>query len=282
MTLQEAAGLLGTGTDADAVAIKAAYRQAAKRAHPDSPEGSTRKWDELLEARDLLMGVSKGQELVPISVAVELARTQDKALALREDHQDRITEADSTLHEIVRRQTSKLNERKRSAWALGVGAGGIALVVTLLRAVALVGLGGPENAGVVTGISILSVAAGVAAAVGWVLRIRAERIAHLIEDATTQLSSRGQYARVLGEIEREGYLQPPWTPDEFDQAIEEWALSVGSYEPRSMAVTALRVGCADFSRLVIVKGLELGLLTEETANDDGGIAITYRPSSARP
>jgi hypothetical protein len=282
MTPQEAADLLGTGMDADPAAIKAAYRRAAKRAHPDSPEGSTRKWDEILEARDLLMGASKGQELVPISVAVELARTQDKALALREDHQDRIAEVDATLHEIVRRQTSKLNERKRSAWALGVGAGGIALVVTLLRAVALTGLGGQENVAVVTVISVLSVAAGAAAAVGWILRIRAERIAHLVEDATTQLSSRGQFARVLGEIEREGYHSSPWTPDEFDEAIDEWALQVGSYEPRSMAVTALRVGRADFSRLMIAKGLELGLLTEEMIDVDGGFAITYRPSSKLP
>jgi hypothetical protein len=280
MTKKEAYDLLKIPGDASRAEIDAAFRKASKTTHPDTERGHRDQWDRILQARDLLIEPSNGQAVVPLDTALELARTQERAIVRHEQVRRHEVASERAMHAIVRRQTSRLDERRRTAWAFGVSAGGIGALVLLLRAVALTGLGDMENGIVVVAISILSIGAGVAAAVGWVYRTRAERIGHFVEDATTQLSNRGQYIQVLSEIEREGGHIPPWRLDELEEAVDEWSLQVGIHELGSLASSALRIGHRDFAQLLITKGVELDLLAENIVDVGGGTSITYSPKVA--
>lgn len=280
MDVAEARDLLGVGKHATRQEMQSAYRHVAKEAHPDAVNGSDDKWEALSEAHDLLMSrAESSQELVPLSLALDLVRVQEKGLVLREKQKQRAAKAEATLKSIVRSQTSRLDERKRKAWAVGVGVGGIAIVVTLLRAVALTGIAGEENAVVVLVISLLSVVAGIAAGWGWFFRVQTERLAHFIEDATAQLSDPGQYVQVLNEIEVEGGHSPPWTPGELEEAVDEWSIQIGDFDRRSMGMQALKIGKFDFTRLLIAKGLELELLEEKTRQQSGALSLVYHPAS---
>jgi DnaJ-like protein len=270
----EAYGVLGIDEGASREEIESAYRRAAKLAHPDVAGGDRDRWDLLIEARDLLLG-ARGGDLVPVHVAVELARVQEKALIRIDERHERAGATQGEVQSVVRRHTSNLDRRQRAAWAAGIFSGGIALAVAVLRAVVLTGPSAEQNAVFATMIAVFALAAAGAGAVGFVARTRAEHLRHMIEDVTNQLSQRAQYLRVLTEIRQASGREPPWEAESFDEAIDEWTDVVGRGERASLAFTASRIGPRDFGRLVVAKGLELGVLEEATREVEGLLIVSY-------
>ncbi len=285
MTEGEACSLLGVQPGADIAAVDRAFRRAAKDAHPTSPKGSRDSWERLVEARAVLKSggdPAPGHELVPLSVAVEAIRKHGEALDRREVRERQSVETDAIVGSIVRRQTSPLSERKQKAWLAAVVAGGLGLLVVLLRAVAITEWTPASNGLMIGFISACGVGAAVAGVAGWTYRTRVERTEHDISDAVTHLAGRGRFLQMLAEIERESCYRAPWSYDELEEATEEWSFAVGSRYSDSLARLALRIHPRDFTQLIISKGLEVGGLTEETRPRAEGIHVLYRPGTADP
>jgi hypothetical protein len=275
MTTEEACRRLGVSHDASREQIEHAFRRIAKEVHPDLTEGDRELWDRLVEARDVLLGEAAGKDLVPVSVAIELARTSEKTLDRLEGRRERTTATQGEVRSVVHRHTSRLDRRKRDAWALSLASGGIAASVAIMRAVVLTGPSADENAIIAGLIAAFTLLAGFAGLAGFASRARAEHLGHEIEDITNQLSQRSQYLRVLTEIKRVSDTAPPFEAEALDEAIDVWSSVVGPDEPASLALTAMRIGARDFARIFVAKGLELRILEESTIEVDGELWVTY-------
>ncbi|HEX5592671.1 MAG TPA: J domain-containing protein [Solirubrobacterales bacterium] len=276
MTREEALDLLGLKLDATDDQIDKAYRQASKHLHPNAAGGGDReRWEALLHARDIARARSNG-DLVPVSLVRELVREQERALEKRDRRQERAAETKRASQAVVRRHTSRLDERKRSAWAVGVGMAAITLLTSLLKAIVFTGSNFEQDAFVTALISTCGVASIGLGLIGLTAQTRAQRLEHEIEDVTNQLSQKAEWLSLFREIRRHGEVEePPWSPEEFAEAISEWADAVGPVDHRSLASTASTVGSRDFGRLMIAKGLELELLAEETEESEGEPRVSY-------
>lgn len=75
---QSACAVLGVSLDADEHALRAAFREAAKRAHPDRPGGDAERFRDILDAYHLL----KGRHLVPAPYRPHPAAPEAEILAI--------------------------------------------------------------------------------------------------------------------------------------------------------------------------------------------------------
>jgi DnaJ domain len=281
MTVREALEILGVGPDAAKEEIEAAFRKAARTAHPDSENGNRPLWDRLVEARDLLIGPSESRTLVPLDAVREMARAQERALVRADERAERVAATEITVRSVVMRHTAPLERQRRVAWAAGLFAGGIGVLLTLLRSVDLRPEGEAGSA-LVTVMILLYVTSGLLGLIGITFRFRAERLEQVINDVTSQLSRKSEYLRVLNEIRRESTVPFPWSRDAFDYALDEWENGLSEISS-SLAGTVARIGIDDFGEIFLSKGVELGVLVESTEDVEGELFAFYdlaKPTAA--
>ena len=83
---------------------------------------------------------------------------------------------------------------------------------------------------------------------------------------------------VLHEIERVSGTPLPLLDDELRSAVEAWIDSLGYESPGTIAALARRVGPADFSRLLVARGVELDILGERLREVGGRRRVQYEPA----
>jgi hypothetical protein len=213
------------------------------------------------------------EALVPRKVAIELLNMQ-RGIVRREQRDQFRHERESFVRGLVQRHNSGLSEKKHTAWVAGSASAGIAIVAALLRAVAISGVGPTESGIFITLIAAFGVFAVCFGLVGWFYRVRAERLERLIEEIEGDLAFKGQLMRVFDEIEERGGQTAPWTFEELHEAVDRWASSASLRDPRTIAFSASQIGVNDFTRLLILKGLELGAL-EESASTRSETEVVY-------
>jgi uncharacterized protein YhaN len=275
MTREEACAILGASAGASSEEISNAFRKAARRTHTDSPTGDRAEWDRVVEARDLLLGKDPGSSLVRVDLAQELVRGQNEALERVEQRREQADATQSALQSVTLRHTSSLNRRKRTAWTMGAIAAGLGTLLTIVRTVAISGTDRPEETVIAASLAGAYFVAGVFVLVGFLLQFKAQQLGDAIEDVTAQLSRRANYLELLNEIRGTSHLPAAWLMVDFEQALEEWTDATASHHPTSLASTAREIGARDFGELVIAKGLELGVLSEKTEEDEGEFFVLF-------
>ena len=191
------------------------------------------------------------------------------------DEDARRRNSEQALKQVVMHHVGDLAFRKRQRAIVAAVSGGIAVVLGLISGLS----SGLEDLRAVLGFAALFFAL-VGAAVGaiaWGLATR-ERFLELdLEEAGETLSDRASVAGALDELG----LDDAFDREELNQAIEGWEIPdghgatsqrrlAGRGRETPLADTAAKIGPRDFGKLLLTKGIELGLIVDETVTDDSG------------
>jgi hypothetical protein len=228
----------------------------------------------LNEARDIALenADADGEAMVPVSVVRDLVRTQTD---LVRDQAERREATDRAQRAIVRYEVDRLERRRRTAGLAATISGGLGLLVGFLRAAVLSGVRDVQSERFALAIAIAAIVAGAFALVAWTLSVRVKYFENLVKDAGDALSDRGAYLEVIAEIEERSGKSSPWIRGELHEAISAWIEEIGLNVRGSVAELALRVGPEYFTKLLVAKGLELGVMEEKIASPEGGLRIEY-------
>jgi hypothetical protein len=284
----EACALLGVPERATPEEINQAFRAQIKAAHPDvaSEPSDNAAAARLNEARAVALGLeSQRGDLVPIDAVAAIVRAQQQVA--------RATDAsERAFNQVVRNHVGRISSRKRTAIVRGAVASSVAIIVG-----AIGGVVRASNSGA-AGVVLIGIA-GYAALVGVLFGLLAlkastqERLLTLeLADADDTLSDRADLSAALDEIGLDAFF----TRRELYDALRVWRVPesaeaaepdlvramlrfyVGSeYRSVPLAVTAARIGHVDFGKLLLAKGLELGLIQEDVSTlPDAPPAHGYR------
>jgi hypothetical protein len=315
LSREDAMRILGLEADASATEIDDRFHRLARETHPDQG-GNTDDFRRVLEARDRLRLEAPSSDLVrargsdlqaaqPVDL-VTLERERDTYKRHREKS-EQVTKG------LVRAQVNRLTRGRRRAnfvaW-LGGGAGAVTLAVRATGSTAEDYVEIPWVAPVL----ILSIFISVTcAAVGFVISGRTTRIEQAIEDAAETMSDRSVYLDLFYEFVDELGNHTSWISGEIEEAVEWWSkrysgrgslnfgadgsapvlrrlatwasqftsrtitwLSGGTEANPTLADLAAVIGAGGFTRLLIAKGIENGLLTEVESLDEDRLLIEYR------
>lgn len=265
---------LGLEPGASADEVQQAYRSLAKADHPDS-NGHHRLMVSLNEARNVALDrASPGTQLVSVDVVSELAKGQERAVTLVEERAERRDAVERSVRSLIRYQTSRLVRLKRTVQAVAYVGSGATVVTGLLRAVALVGLSNSESDAVAELIIVFAVLAALSWLGVWTLNIRVNQIQQLAEDATDVLSDRRAFLAILNEVEESSESQRPWLDNALRDAVEKW-ISAAHGDHGTVADLASRVGATEFTKLLVAKGAELDLMSDQVKSVDGRVRVEY-------
>jgi hypothetical protein len=229
----------------------------------------------LNEAREVALSRVSGTQLVPADFVRELARTQERAVARVEERAERREAVERNVRSLIRYQTSRLTQRKRTVQAAAYVGSGATALTGLLRAVALTGLNKSESLVVAELIVCLAIMASLSWIAVWVLNIRVTQIQQLVEDAADILSDRRSFLGIINEIEEASTSRRPWLDNELRDAVERWIDRVTNDDDGTVANLASRVGSAEFTKLLVAKGAELDLLVDQVRNVGGRVRVEY-------
>lgn len=273
MDYSEAVARLGLEEGASVGEIRAAHSRLAKQFHPDAG-GSTAAMASLNEARGVALAnaVDNGEAMVPVSAVQDLVRVQTD---LVRDQSERREATDRARRAIVRHEVDRLERRRRTAGLAATVSGGLGLLIGFLRAAVLSGVSDAQSGQFALVIGVVAVVAAAFALVAWMLSVRVKYFEDLVRDASDALSDRGTYLTVIDEIEGRSGKSSPWLRGSLHEAISAWIQEIGLDVRGSVAELAHRVGPEYFAKLLIAKGLELGVMEERISSPDGRPRIEY-------
>jgi hypothetical protein len=274
---QEALHLLGLDDSASREAIEAAWRAQMKLVHPDSGRApDTALAGQVNEARDVAVAGLTGMEVVPVDTVAALVR----AVAREQVPVRGSAASDKAVRQVVMRHVGRLAQRRRQQTALALLAAGIAALTALVRTTFDLGVVTTSQEAVLATVLVgFTVVAAVVGLLAWNVASREKMLRLEIEDAAETLADKAAFVETIAELE----LGETWARDELRQAIVKW-----SEQPRPpvspigstavpLSVTADRIGAVDFARLLVVRGLEHGLVSEELIpGPTGGRRYGYR------
>jgi hypothetical protein len=128
----------------------------------------------------------------------------------------------------------------------------------------------------------------------WRASARVTWLETALEDAGDEFSDRNSYLQMLDEVRRNSDLGFDWSRSELMAAVADWAASARTPRRAGLVLSAMRrllfpgprqgiplreianiVGRADFTNLIIAKGLERELLIERRVTGDGHMQYRY-------
>lgn len=243
--------------------VKQAYRRLARQVHPDTGDSDTERLKELREARDLALAPATSQDLATRGDIALILRKQGELAKLSK-------ESDATLARVVFHHVGKLAAaRRRRLTASGLGAilGSLLAIIGAaakseaapLLSTVLLPLGG-----------ILAICSAVLGAMALLEKEREDRLRIQIEEAAETLADRGALVGTLRELGLDGFFRR----EDLHEAIYYWSemdneIEVTRFRDRvPLSRVAAKIGPVDFARLVLVKGLEAGMLIETEELDE--------------
>jgi hypothetical protein len=286
-TLSEAFKLLGLTPGATSEEIHARFRALAANAHPDAPGGDTDAFVRLEAAKRVALG-STSTGLVPLDQVTELVRVATGNLERSQEQRRRADEAAKFAAGLVRAHTSKLKRIRRNAGLAAALSAALALGLQYVK----------QKAGIdpliADEFSLVAVPFLVfSSVVAWLGHERAGLVAEAIEDVTDTFDDRSAVVDVVYEIEEASGEQRPWLRPSLTHAVRKWS----GYEPgrgsrswpfpflhdlrssrlvnRSVQDLARVIGPDDFTRLLLTKGLEHGVIAEREVVEDDRLFLLY-------
>jgi hypothetical protein len=296
MNRAEALTRLGLDFDATPAEIDRAWRSAMKRVHPDSgsdPEPALVA--ALNEARQVALAAaaSTATALVPRDSAYELVRS-DPTLAMHAATSER------ALRTVVMHHVGHLAYQRRQRTILAGLTGGGAALLALIGALTRFDPYVVPPSLVLSMSALLATVSALFGVLAWRTAAIERRLQLELDEVAETLSDRAALADTLTELG----LQSFFTRGELHAAISHWAagvhvarrdrgptvassvrevlLPVGArYRSVPLAHTAAVIGAVDFAKLLIAKGVELGMLIEDERVTGNGEVYGYTRMPAR-
>ncbi len=280
MDTSEALRILGLPREFALSDVEERFVELMKQRHRDIG-GSDDETRALLEARDVLRESIGGASIAPLD--------SDTRIIVQDAVPSR------TLSELLQRSQAAIDSvatvhvaeyRAQRRIAVVFGAVGAALAAVTSDLVPLFQVGGDAS-------WILTAAGAIAAALfsirATLLTSAAERVETTVKLVGEHLSERESWGRVWHELTSAVPTNPPWSREEIENLVREWIRPLrrlllvsrlaipravrGSDPP--VQIVARDVGFRDFSRILIAKGIENGMLEEEEEISNGQLRTKY-------
>lgn len=266
----EAMRVLGVSEGANAATVEKAFKQRAKKHHPDKA-GSTEEMARLNAARDIALTPPHTEMLVP-SPQTALVATE-RAL-LRQSARE---EARESVSRVTRLQVSKLRRYRRLASLFGGIMAAFGAGFEYMRSNEL-GIFDAGSSSILLTMTFFA-GAGYAAVLYYYFTTKADDVEFHISDTASTLSDKSVLLAVLAEILPK--KPSAFTREDIEAGVEHWcdgahARTRGLF-PRIRTVQDLGVaaGVHEFTRLVVSKGIETGLLHERQTVVDGWPTVSF-------
>lgn len=306
MTVADAMRLLGLSTDATRFEIDEAHMAKIRQAHPDGSRPDEALARSLNVARDIALGAlggttPPGSGLVRISDVAALVQLVADVPAERRERRDNAREQ---VAQVVLLHRGRIQALRRRQFAIAFMTGGIAALGALVGALTKFDFKYDDMDAVSLAahyvawfpvVGVVGLLGAMLALSAFLTKSRIEWLERSIEEAATALGDRQTLVRTVRELG----LTSSWTSDDLQNAVQRWTgdKAVGpqyrwgsslleAFPRRQSASIPLRdaaalVGSVDFTRMLLAKGTESGVLREEHAEADDGI-LEYRFRLARP
>ena len=284
---------LGLGADASDDEIDAAFVARMRKVHPDSGTAPDEDAAKILnDARRATIRTTSSALVVPQRVGL----TSSSARPSEPTHAAESASV-ATVNTLVTHHAGQLGFRKRERIVLASGALVIAAGMSVVAGLMKVGNDQDYETRrwllmLAVTLTLISAATGV---LSWIAGLRETFLRLELEDAAETLSDRSTYRELLRELP----LAPFWTRSDLILAVGRWVddwQDLPRYARRErpsmarpwirfaavpLAATASRIGRVDFARLVLVKGLEIGLIEEASVGQDEFMDYGFRAVTPR-
>lgn len=275
MDSSEAIEILEISPSASKDKIHTRFRELVQEHHPDTG-GDKESFETIVEARDVALS-QRSDKLVPAEQTIESFTNHISNKSQRRH------ETEKTVDRIVRTHTSKFRRYKQTAILFG---GAITLIMILPGLLGFDSYLVPLSS--IGGQVLIAVYIITFAVLYWLIHSASNGIEMLIQEGEEALEDKMRFINLLNEIGLNYENHPTFTREEFEVQIEKWLNEESSnyspfltkhlYVPEVIDFRTLadRIGRADFSRLVVQKGLEKELITEIDDVQDGEWTIAYK------
>lgn len=280
MDIKTAFDKLGLPISASEEEIKIRYRDLAISFHPDKG-GANSIMSDLSSARDIALEYINKKAIIPINYIGEIIKANTEALRI---FQERKETARKTIDRVIRINRSKYKRFKGTAALFGAVSTGIALISSKILPV----LGSAiQNNPTITMVSLIC--AGLSGVYYFAFSYMADNLQRAVEDVNDTLDDKATFYELIMDILGESYIAISWTKKELENQIDKWeepkeekkVAAMPSPFPfffsgANIKSVARRIGFGDFSKLLISKGLDQGIIIEEEIFDEGRFSIKYR------
>ncbi|MDP9311744.1 MAG: hypothetical protein M3R24_12830 [Chloroflexota bacterium] len=266
---------MGLDENASVEDVESKFRVLAKAMHPDVG-GNNHEMQSLLKARDVALSVATDRNnLLPISLVRDIVRASNEAVLSKHEaliqrqesyiaRQEAKTVARELSRQISQRATSSLRHMREMSIVMAAVSTAAFFAGQNLPSALISTYGVSERT--LTMLPLIFIVVGlVFATYTWLIQQRIRRTEQAVEDLTVFLSSAANYIGFLLAI-RPAAISEPWTSDILEQDIQEWQGRTSADQHGWRHIVA-QLGSADFARLLIAKGIELGLLNGQLVNE---------------
>lgn len=271
MQRHEALRLLGLDESATHEEVKEAFRQLARRSHPDHG-GDADDFLRLVEARDVALGDGGGSSLMHLRDVRDIVVAATGAMAERDRRRDRHEETEAVVRHLVRVRTTRLRRLRRSLTLLSLVSavvGGLSQSIRLIPSFERTWANG-----LTIGFGTLALVLGlaIAAVTQQVTDVQAN-----IDEVSETLDDRTNLVRIIRTVLASAGVEAPWTTDSWFQAVAVWFGDAhGRWESRDgLPRYAHRVGVNEFARLVLAKAKEHEVIAEHEQWVDDELLSTF-------
>lgn len=275
MTIQEAFKILDISITSTIEEIDKKYKALIKEVHPDKKNGDTEKASTLNNAREVAINYinEMNTSSAMIRQVVELIKVDNTAIVKRQEYR---TQSDSIFSRATRRSINKYKQMQSMAKLFGAFSAALALVSSNI--IPIFAKYFDDNPIYPAFFTMLTFTTGT---YYLMLNTMTERIKDSLEDVKETLEDKSSYYDIVNSILLESPdLNKVFSKKEFEKTIQNWLLT-SQYvmlekleldiliDKDNLRRTARRIGESDFSKLIIAKGLEKGILKEIELTENG-------------
>jgi hypothetical protein len=258
--------ILGLTASASEEEINTRLRELAAHTHPDKG-GDNAAMATLLFARDTALKAVKNRTVLPVDVIGEFTRVNIEVK--KRSEQREITKKLGA--EIVHKRTGPYVKSRKVAIAGELVSASVTVVgIKILPLFEIPGQ-----------LTNLAAALAVLFAIVFVMAssIVDERKRD-VEEILEMFNYRSFYVALIQVINLTLLKQKPWALYQLETLVSAWQRT-SSGEPQRIRDLAKKLGKKDFTMLVLSKGIEFGIIREETNLEDEGTLERYTLSSTR-
>jgi len=268
MTPQEAFKILDLSETATIEEVEERYKSLIKENHPDKETGNHEKAVELNTAREVVIKQinSISTSLAVIRKVADLIKVDNAEIVKRQEYK---SQSDAIFNRATRRSLNRFKQMQSVTKLLGVFSAAIALATSNILPVFEKVIG--DNPTYSIAFTVITFGSSI-----YYLLFSAmtERMKDALDDFKETLEDKSSYYNVVNSVMIESReLGEIFTRQQFENAIRHWLdisrhvmlekLELDSIiDKDSIRRTARRIGETDFTKLIISKGLEKGLIRE--------------------
>lgn len=281
MTIQEAFKILNLPESSTIEEIEDKYKVLIKEVHPDTINGNHEKASALNNAKDFAIKylTEMTTNIVLLRQVAELIKVDNSVLLKRQEYKN---QSEAIFSKVSRKSVNKYKQMRSMTKLFGVFSAALALVSSnILPIFEKIFKDNPTYSIVFTVITFMT---GI---YYLMFNTMTERIQDSIDDFKETLEDKANYYDIINSIiieravfnriisrrEFEGLIEN-WLEESRHVVLERLELDL-LINKDSLKRIARRIGKSDFSKLIISKGLEKGVLIEVESNDNGFPTIGY-------